>query len=192
VSFDFYVRSSLDAKPYAIIRLLSTQGAGWVSEEGHWVRTDDACRSSQFVQRFRDTPQTLYTQEFPSFINKTMFILGDSVGRQLWDQICAEIKAPKIVKTPEGVTPHVDYSEVSLCTQPELNFTVMAFHQYGQSERGLELSGKPADDQVRSRRLCQRYGPYYGGVLEKVLSRWTLRLPYQSHQLVEHHAEGLP
>jgi hypothetical protein len=132
VSFDFYVRSSLDAKPYAIIRLLSTQGAGWVSEEGHWVRTDDACRSSQFIQRFRDTPQTLYTQEFPSFINKTMFILGDSVGRQLWDQICAEIKAPKIVKTPEGVTPHVDYSEVSLCTQPELNFTVMAFHQYGQ------------------------------------------------------------
>ena len=62
------------------------------------------------------------------------------------------------------------------------------------SVRGHERSliGKPADEQARSRRLCQRYGSLHSRVLEKMLPRWTLRLPHQSHQLVEHHVEGIP
>jgi hypothetical protein len=118
-------------------RLLSgfdrTYGPGWVSEEGHWQRSDNACQSSQFIQRFRDTPSSKYIDEFPTLVNKTMFILGDSVGRQLWDQLCFEIGAPKNVRYPPGVEPAVHYSEASVCIQPELNFTIVGFHQYGES-----------------------------------------------------------
>ena len=64
-----------------------------------------------------------------------MFILGDSVGRHLWDQLCEEIGAPKTVRNPPGVDPVVHYSEASVCTQPELNFTIIGFHQYGQYHR---------------------------------------------------------
>jgi hypothetical protein len=117
-----------------------TYGPGWVSEEGHWQRSDNACQSSQFIQRFRDTPSSKYVDEFPTLVNKTMFILGDSVGRQLWDQLCFEIGAPKNVRYPPGVEPAVHYSEASVCTQPELNFTIVGFHQYGESpDRVLDL-----------------------------------------------------
>jgi hypothetical protein len=69
-----------------------------------------------------------------------MFILGDSVGRQLWDQLCFEIGAPKNVRYPPGVEPAVHYSEASVCTQPELNFTIVGFHQYGESPPHLHDS----------------------------------------------------
>lgn len=111
-----------------------TSGPGWVSEEGVWQRSDNACQSNQFIQRFRDTPSTQYADEFPTLVNKTMFILGDSVGRHLWDQLCDEIRAPKTVRNPPGIDPVVHYSEASVCVQPELNFTIVGFHQYGQCQ----------------------------------------------------------
>jgi hypothetical protein len=49
-----------------------TAGPGWVGEEGVWQRTDNACQSGQFVQRFRDTPRDEYVNEFPTLVNKSM------------------------------------------------------------------------------------------------------------------------
>lgn len=108
-----------------------TAGNGWVSEEGHWERSDGQCQSNQFVHRFRSTPKDKYVDEFPTLINKTMFILGDSVGRHLYEQLCDEIGAPKQWRAPPNETTHVDYSEALVCIQPELNLTITQFHQYG-------------------------------------------------------------
>lgn len=176
-----------------------TYGPGWVSEEGHWQRSDNACQSSQFIQRFRDTPSSKYVDEFPTLVNKTMFILGDSVGRQLWDQLCFEIGAPKNVRNPPGVEPVVHYSEASVCTQPELNFTIVGFHQYGKSflhqHESAPFSQTIPDilsDLSLYCRLRERYRPDNPLLSREMLPRRSIRLRNPSPQPVEHAPHRYP
>jgi hypothetical protein len=166
----------------------STSGPGWVTEEGHFQRSDTHCSSSLFLQRFHTTPPAQYPTEFPAFVDRTMFILGDSVGRQLWDQVCDEIGAPKRFLVPplaEGEA-KVDYSEVSVCVQPELNFTILAYHQYGGCPSCLTFTSFAGPRLILpltpTHRLRKRNGPDDSILPQEMFPRRSLRL--QSATLV--------
>ncbi|GHJ88107.1 hypothetical protein NliqN6_4509 [Naganishia liquefaciens] len=108
-----------------------TYGDGFVNQENVWERADGACSSSHLLHRFRNTPKTRYQQEFPEFINKTVFIYGDSVGRHLFDDYCHYLKMDFERRPFPGQEEPVIYWEGAVCTEPNLNFKVTHLHNYG-------------------------------------------------------------
>ncbi|KAJ9105550.1 hypothetical protein QFC19_003532 [Naganishia cerealis] len=140
-------------KPLAICD--PTQGKGFVNQENVWERSDGACESSHLLYRFTKIPKDKYRDHFPEFVNKTVFMYGDSVGRHLFEDYCRYLNMNMERRPFPNQEKTVIYWEGAVCTQPQLNFKVTHLHSYGAL-----TSGDKRDTELMSSILLDRYSGF--------------------------------